>query len=159
MRAFRLLLGVLLLSAWAQPAVAKLGDPIESTLKSPLLQGDRLFHFEGRYGSQYRFSGADACEFGQGLYVLDTDNGTVVRESLVMPLPASSRDEKILLKVAGMFLKEAGLDQDLGKQGQEALWHTYQTSKSFDGAVGPYWLRSVCDPSLDQLLLSVRLNK
>src|SRR5690242_5846956 len=87
-----LLVAAAIALALPAPAEAKLGDSIERFSQSKLLQGDRLFRFEGRVGARYRFTGARHCAFGQGILAVDVDTSASCSRSWSCPCrPTAAR--------------------------------------------------------------------
>lgn len=151
---------MLAVAAWlvASPAEAKLGDPIAAFTRSKLIQGDTLFHFEGRFGARYRFAGARHCRFGQGLLAVDVDDQRIVQQTLVMPLPTTSAEETTLREVVTMFVDDLGLEMTDRERRQmmDAFSDTLLGGKKVQQPVGKdYELRIVCQPALRTILMSV----
>lgn len=142
------------------PADARLGERVDA-FKHSALNNEKYFEFEGVVGARYRFSGGKRCKFGDGLLALDTINGTVVQQVLVMPYPETYRMERQLHEVAGMFLREAGLDEESRKVAIETLVKTYQTAKPGDQKVGKekqFEVRTYCKPALRGIMLVVAMK-
>ena len=144
----------------AGPAEARLGERVDAFRHSPLLD-EKYFEFDGVVGARYRFSGGKRCTFGDGMLALDTINGTVVQQVLVMPYPENRRAERKLQEVARMFLREAGLDEEARKVALETLVMTYQTAKPGDQKVGKekqFEVRTYCKPALRGIMLVVAMK-
>lgn len=143
-----------------EPADARLGARVDAIKHSPLID-ERYFEFEGVVGARYLFSGGRRCKFGDGMVALDTINGTVVQQVLVMPYPETWRAERQVHEVAEMFLREAGLDGESRKVAMEALVKTYQTAKPGEHKVGKdqaFEVRTYCKPALRGIMLVVSMK-
>lgn len=155
-----LLVAAAIALALPAPAEAKLGDSIERFSQSKLLQGDRLFRFEGRVGARYRFTGARHCAFGQGILAVDVDNQRIVQQILVLPLPANRREESAIREVAGLFIDDLGLDlppKEL-RGVMDAFNEGLQGAKLIERPVGKYELRVMCQPQLGSVMMRVALK-
>jgi hypothetical protein len=145
----------------AAPAEAKLGDKIEAFQGSKLIQGDQLFHFEGRVGARYRFTGASRCRFGQGLLAVDVDHQRIVQQIVVLPLPTNGREERTIREVAQLFLQDAGLKlPDAERQAvMEAFVSCMLNGKRVERDLGKdYHLRIACQPQLASIMMAVGLK-
>lgn len=145
----------------AAPAEAKLGDKIEAFQGSKLIQGDQLFHFEGRVGARYRFSGARRCRFGQGLLAVDVDNQRIVQQVLVLPLPTNGREERTIREVAQLFIEDAGLQ--LPAKERQAVMASFieamLSGKRVERELGQqYNLRITCQPQLASIMMAIGLK-
>jgi hypothetical protein len=157
----RCLLAVSTFWLCASPAEAKLDAPIATFTRSKLIQGDSLFHFEGRFGARYRFAGARHCRFGQGLLAVDVDDQRIVQQTLVMPLPTTTAEEKTLREVVALFVDDLGLDVTDRERAQllDAFSDTLLGGKKVNQPLGKtYELRIVAQPQLRTILLAVGLK-
>jgi hypothetical protein len=145
----------------AAPAEAKLGDKIEAFQGSKLIQGDELFHFEGRVGARYRFTGARHCRFGQGLLAVDVDHQRIVQQIVVLPLPNNGREERTIREVAQLFLQDAGLKlPDAERRAvMESFVSCMLSGKRIERDLGKdYHLRIACQPQLASIMMAVGLK-
>jgi hypothetical protein len=151
----------LLVPALASPAEAKLGAPIASFTGSKLIQGDRLFHFEGRTGARYRFTGARRCKFGQGMLVVDVINQHIVQQVVVLPLPTTGKEEDVIREVAGMFVDDLALDVSDKEKAEvlDAFVDVMLNAKPISRPVGKHYeLRVSCQPRLNTVMMAVGLK-
>ncbi|MDB5098326.1 MAG: hypothetical protein JWM80_2747 [Cyanobacteria bacterium RYN_339] len=162
----RLLLILVLWAALAAPAAAKLDDTVLTFKQSALIKGDTLFKYDGRVGARYRFSGATRCMFGNGLLYLDTQDGTIVQETVILPLPNHPRERARLEKVVQMFLKETGLEKEDADQVYAAFEDGIQAGKSSKKDLGgfnplkrKYEYNVYCNPALRSVLVQVALKQ
>jgi hypothetical protein len=145
----------------ATPAEAKLGEPIATFTRSKLIQGDSLFHFEGRFGARYRFAGARRCRFGQGMLAVDVDNNRIVQQIVILPLPTTSAEEKTIREVAAMFIDDLGLDVTDKERARvmDAFLDTLLSGKKVEQPVGTaYDMRVYCQPQLRTIMMVVALK-
>lgn len=144
----------------APPAEARLGAKVEAIRQSGLVQGERMFAFEGRIGMRYRFAGGRHCLFGNGLLLLDTwDDGLVVQQTLVLPLPEGPGQERMLRHVAKLFVQEAGLPAAHRAQVLDAFERTFKTAKREEKKLDDaYEFRTYCDPRLNGVMLVIGLT-
>jgi hypothetical protein len=157
------------LLAWlslAAPAAAKLDDTILSFKTSPLIKGDTLFKFDGRIGARYRFSGATRCIVGNALMYLDTEDGTIVCETIVLPLPNNPRERVRIEDVCKLFLKETGLEKADTDQVWLAFVDGINAGKSLKqdlGGLNPlkrkYEFNVYTNPALRSILVQVALKQ
>jgi hypothetical protein len=150
----------------ASPAQAKLDETILEFQRSPLIKGDRLFKFDGRIGARYRFSGATRCKFGNGLMFIDTEDGRIVQQTIVLPLPNTPRERQTIEAVAKLFLEDTGL----AKEYTDVVWANFQegimAGKSQQKTLGPlnplathYDTNVYTNPSLHSIMIVVGLDK
>ena len=150
----------------AAPAAARLDDTMLDFKRSPLIKGDTLFKFDGRIGARYRFSGATHCEFGNGLLFLDTEDGTIVQETVVLPLPNNPRDRVRIERVVMMFLKDCDLEKADLDTVYAAFQDGIQAGKSLKkdlGGINPlkrkYEMNVYTNPALRSILVEVALKR
>ena len=145
----------------APPAEAKLGAPIATFTRSKLIQGDTLFHFEGRFGARYRFAGARRCRFGQGMLAVDVDNQRIVQQIIILPLPTSAAEERTLGEVMTLFIDDLGLQvTDRERRGvMDAFMDTLLSAKQIERPLGKdYQLKVSCQPQLRTIMMVVALK-
>lgn len=160
-------LGLAAVAVWlaaAPPAAAKLEEPITQFKTSALVKGDSMFKFDGRIGARYRFSGATHCIFGDGLLLLDTVDGVIVQETVVLPLPTTPRERQLMETIMKTYIDDTGLSQDDGKVVMAAFEDGIQAGKSQQKDLGnPLWrkyqLNVYTNPSLRSILVMVGLKQ
>ncbi|MEB3222007.1 MAG: hypothetical protein VKS61_07995 [Candidatus Sericytochromatia bacterium] len=153
-----LALGLALTVLGAPPAEAALGDTYLRFEKSLLLQGDRLFRYEGRQGARFRFGPARGCTIGNPLLLVDVQDGLIVQQVLVLPLPRRERDMPRLEHVVGLFLQDAGLDAEARRVAARTFTETCRSGKGTRKPLGPearWMLDTVASPALGQVVLAV----
>lgn len=150
----------LLVLTIAMPAEARLGDKVWTFKGSPLLQGDRLFRFEGLYGSRFQFCGARHCAFGDGVLALDVWDDTIDQESLVLPVPGTRRDQALEDHVATLFLQDSGLSAADQAKALMAFQQAYNDGETTDTHLAHgIHLRSACAPDIDSVMLVLTQEK
>jgi hypothetical protein len=142
----------------AAPAEAKLNGTIPEYAHSKLLS-DTLFRYEGRIGARYRFGGARHCRFGQGVLAVDVQDTRIVQQIMVLPLPTSSREERMLQEVARLFIEDAGLDADQGKAALAAFEDAYTTGHATEKTLGEVELHTQCDPTHNALMIALSVKR
>lgn len=158
------LTAALLAAAPAPPAQARLEDPITAFKTSPLVKGDTLFKFDGRIGARYRFSGATHCSFGNGLLLVDTVDGVIVQETIVLPLPNNPRERQMMEAIMGLYIKDLGIEKADGDSVMAAFEEGIQAGKSQEKKLGglvlhKYELNVFTNPSLHSILVMVGLDQ
>jgi hypothetical protein len=147
-----------LLVALPEPADARLGEVYTRFGRSELLQGDRLFRYEGRLGARFRFGPARGCSLGNPLMLIDVQDGIIVQQLLVLPLPRRERDAPALERLVVIFLQDAGLGGDDLREAVRAFSQTSRTGKGTRKPLGPegrFVLDTLANPSLGQIVLAV----
>jgi hypothetical protein len=148
----------------APSASAALEQPITDFKRSDLLKGDALFKFDGRTGARYRFSPATHSRFGGGLLLVDTVDGIIVQETIVLPLPNSPRDRQMLEAMMKLYLKDTGLKKDDAAAVLAAFEEGIQGGKSQEKVLGTlfghkYQLNVFTNPGLRSILVMVGLQQ
>lgn len=134
-----LLLGTLLLflvGGQTSPAEARLGTSIVNFERSELLRGDRLFRFEGRIGARFRFGPARRNTLGNPLLYVDTQDGRIVQELLILNFPRQTRDRRTAEQLLKLFWLDVGLSDEGIAQAERAWEKTLATGQSFQQPVG-----------------------
>lgn len=153
------LLALAAMLATPLPAEARLGQSITTFRHSKLLDGDTLFRYEGVIGARYRFGGASRCRFGTGLLYIDTLNGTIVQQVLVLTVPSNRREERTLQDVARLFLEDAGLERRELRVGLDALEETLATAQAVHRVVrDDVEVNARLEPRLNSVMLIVGLK-
>lgn len=119
------------------PAHAVLGETFLRFKNSQLLHGETMFRFEGRVGARYRFGPALRSTVGTSMFMLDTQDGIIVQQTIVLHFPRNKRDVKRVEALADLFLADAGLKP---KEREEALMTfrtAYEMGKSYETAKNP----------------------
>jgi hypothetical protein len=145
----------------AAPAEARLGESFLRFRQSALIQGDTLFRFEGRVGARFRFGPAPRCRVGSGMLLLDTQDGIVVQQTIILPLPRHSSDQRRIDGIAVMFLEDAGLGKKEVEEAMTAFRDTYSTAKPVEKQLGPEKklnLNTFTNPQLGHILLAVGIK-
>lgn len=148
--------GVLLAPAGA--AEARLGDAYAKFTRSRLLQGDRLFRFEGRLGARFRFGPARANTLGNPLLLIDVQDGIIVQEILILPLARRERDVPRLGRLVLLLAEDAGLDAGEADATVRAFAETCRTAKPLRKPVGPMfgWMLDIlASPELGQCVVAL----
>ena len=160
----RLLAALVLFASWVacialQPAWAELGNTFLQFRNSPLIAGDELFRFEGLTGARFRFGAASRCPFGTAVLYLDTVDGTVVQQTLLLPLPRDLRQARLVEHIAGLFLQDSGLGTTNQEKALQALRACYEGGRRTQTTLGERVLLLVaCDPSVAHLMIVVGLK-
>jgi hypothetical protein len=146
------------------PASAALEEPITDFKHSELIKGNALFKFDGRTGARYRFSAATHSKFGGGLLLIDTVDGIVVQETIVLPLPNGPRDRQMLEGMMKLYLKDTGLKKDDSAAVLAAFEEGIQAGKSQEKVLGSlfghkYQLNVFTNPGLRSILIMVGLQQ
>jgi hypothetical protein len=104
--------------------------------------------------------------FGNGLLYLDTEDGTIVCETVVLPLPNHPRERLRLEKVVQMFLKETGVEKEDADQVYAAFEDGIQAGKSLKkdlGGLNPlkrkYEFNVYTNPALRSILIQVAIKQ
>lgn len=159
----RWLLALAVWGAIAPPAHAQLEESITDFKRSELIKGDTLFKFDGRVGARYHFSGATHCMFGNGLFFLDTVDGYVVQEEIVLPLPGTPRERALIESVMQLFLKDVGLGKDDNTKIWAAFEEGIQAGKTQEVPLGGFFQKHQANvfsnPSLHSILVIVGLKQ
>lgn len=159
MRALALALAAVL--AVAAPAEAKLGETFLNFKRSELIHGETLFRFEGRIGARYRFGPAARCIFGTGMLLVDTQDGIIVQQTIILPLPRNKRDMKRIDGIAMLFLHDCGLVPKDAEEAMAAFRETYETAKNVEKPLGvdkKLNLNTFTNLQLGHILLAVGLK-
>ncbi|MEB3197346.1 MAG: hypothetical protein VKP62_09095 [Candidatus Sericytochromatia bacterium] len=131
------ILGAGMLGLVSTPAEARLGDAYPRFASSHLVAGNRLFRYEGRVGARFRFGPGRENTLGNPLMYIDTQDGVIVQQVLILPLPRRSREEGRLASMTKLFLEDAGLeDKDL-EQALGAFKALLSNGKTVQRALGP----------------------
>lgn len=145
----------------APPAEARLGESFLRFKNSSLIRGDTLFRYEGRVGARFRFGPAPRCQVGTAMLLLDTQDGIVVQQTIILPLPRGTRDQRRIDGIAVMFLQDAGLGKADVEEAMTAFRDTYATAKNVEKAFGPEKklnLNTFTNPQLGHILLAVGIK-
>lgn len=145
----------------AAPAEARLGESFLRFRNSALIQGETLFRYEGRVGARFKFGPAPRCRFGTGMLLLDTQDGIVVQQTIILPLPRTTRDQRQIDGLAVLFLEDAGLGKKDVDEAMVAFRETYSTAKPVERALGPEKklnLNTFTNPQLGHILLAVGIK-
>jgi hypothetical protein len=156
--AFCALLAASALCLGAQEAEARLGEVYTRFGSSLLLQGDGLFRFEGRQGARFRFGPARSCTLGNPLLLIDVQDGIIVQQVLVLPLPRRERDLPVLERVVAVFLQDAGLRGEDRLVAVRTFAETCRTGKGARKPLGPearWVLDTLANPALGQVVLAI----
>ncbi|GEM_PF-6950895 len=154
-----LLVSVCVLSVAPKPAWAELGNTFLQFRHSPLIAGNELFRFEGRTGARFRFGAASRCPFGTAVLYLDTVDGTVVQQTLLLPLPRDLRQARLVEHIAGLFLQDSGLGAANQEKALQALRACYEGGRRTQTTLGERVLLLVaCDPGAAHLMIVVGLK-
>ena len=155
-------LSVALLAAFlAPPAEARLGESFLRFKNSALIRGDTLFRYEGRVGARFRFGPAPRCQVGAAMLLLDTQDGIVVQQTIILPLPRYTRDQRRVDAIAILFLEDAGLEKKDVEEAMAAFRDTYATAKNVEKQFGPEKklnLNTFTNPQLGHILLAVGIK-
>lgn len=156
-----LALAATLLSGLAAPAEARLGESFLRFKSSALIQGETLFRYEGRVGARFKFGPAPRCQVGTGMLLLDTQDGIVVQQTIILPLPRTTRDQRKIDAIAILFLEDAGLGKKEIEEAMTAFRDTYGTAKSVEKQLGPdkkLNLNTFTNPQLGHILLAIGIK-
>ena len=160
-RALALLAAPLALALAAPPAEARLGESFLRFKGSALIQGDTLFRYEGRVGARFRFGPAPRCQVGTAMLLLDTQDGIVVQQTIILPLPRYTKDQRRVDAIATLFLEDAGLGKKDVDEALAAFRETYSTAKNVEKAMGPEKkinLNTFTNLQLGHILLAVGIK-
>lgn len=133
-------LGALLaLAVLAAPRVAdaRLGDSYLQFERSSLIQGDHLFRYEGRIGARFRFGPARSNTLGNPLLYVDTQDGRIVQQLLVLNFPRQKRELRRTEKLLSIFWRDVGLGLTDTTRAWQVWRETLDTGKAAQKALGP----------------------
>lgn len=151
----------LLVAGVQPPAEARLGESFLRFRSSALIQGEALFRYEGRIGARFKFGPAPRCQVGTAMLLLDTQDGIVVQQTIILPLPRGTRDQRKIDAIAVLFLEDAGLGKKDVEEAMTAFRETYGTAKNVEKQFGPdkkLNLNTFTNPQLGHILLAVGLK-
>ena len=115
------------------PAEAKLGETFLRFKYSELIRGNEgLYRFEGRVGARYRFGPTRRNDFASSVFILDTQDGIIVQQTLILPYPRNKQDVRRVEGLAGLFLRDAGLDEKHLKEALQAFRLAYEAGKNYE---------------------------
>lgn len=145
------------------PAVAeaRLGDSYLQFERSALLQGDALFRYEGRIGARFRFGPARSNTLGNPLLYVDTQDGLIVQQLLVLNFPRQKRDVRRAEQVLALFWQDVGLRPADAELAWQAWRETLGTGKAAQKAFGPdesWTLEIHVNTELARVLVAVGLK-
>jgi len=131
--------GLMLITTLLAPASAeaRLGDRYTRFERSALIQGDDLFRYEGRVGARFRFGPARSNVLGNPLLYVDTQDGFIVQQILVLNFPRRKSDLRRAEKLLALFWQDVGLRSADTERAWQGWRETLSTGKAAQKPLGP----------------------